>query len=175
MNGLEGLAFFKHFVEGKRLRLHTPPEVRAMLWEGRLASPMGQLWDGAAFRAMRFEDYFDHAPLPFDETRAVGPFTIRARRTVHHVPTCAILVEHGGRTLGYSADTAFDPSLIAWLEAADLIIHETNFGPAHTPYHALAALPEPLRRKMRLVHYPDSFDLAASTIAPLREGEVVTV
>ena len=31
MNGLEGAAFFKHFAEGKRLRLVTSPEVRASI------------------------------------------------------------------------------------------------------------------------------------------------
>jgi ribonuclease BN (tRNA processing enzyme) len=82
-------------------------------------------------------------------------------------------VEAGGRTLGYSADTAFDPELIAFLEPADLIIHETNFGPAHTPYSALAALPAELRAKMRLIHYADGFDTEASNIVALREGEVL--
>ena len=40
---------------------------------------------------------------------------------------------------------------------------------------ALAALPAPLRQKMRLVHYPDEFDREASVIAPLRQGELVEV
>ena len=96
---------------------------------------------------------------------------IRARRTRHHVPTSALLIEAAGRKLGYSSDTAFDPELIAFLEPADLIIHETNFGPAHTPYSALASLPEELRARMRLIHYADSFDVGASNITPLREGE----
>ena len=84
-------------------------------------------------------------------------------------------MECAGRTLGYSADTAFDPDLISFLSAADLIIHETNFGPAHTPYSSLAALPAELRSKMRLVHYPDSFDLASSNITPLLEGQILRV
>lgn len=85
----------------------------------------------------------------------------------------ALLVEAAGRTLGYSSDTAFDPELIAFLDPADLIIHETNFGPAHTPYAALAALPAEIRGRMRLIHYPDGFDVAASAITALREGEVL--
>ena len=62
---------------------------------------------------------------------------------------------------------------IAFLEPADLIIHETNLGPAHTPYAALAALPAELRARMRLIHYADGFDTATSTITALREGEVL--
>ena len=103
-----------------------------------------------------------------------GPFRIRARRTVHHVPTSALLVEAGGRTFGYSADTAFDPALIDFLSPADLILHETNLGPAHTPYDSLAALPADLRARMRLIHYPDGFDTSGSAIAALEEGEVLT-
>ena len=82
-------------------------------------------------------------------------------------------MEAGGRTLGYSADTAFDPGLIDFLSAADLIIHETNLGPAHTPYEQLAALPADLRARMRLIHYPDGFDTSGSAIAALSEGEVL--
>ncbi|HEY8427763.1 MAG TPA: hypothetical protein VIL20_05285, partial [Sandaracinaceae bacterium] len=87
----------------------------------------------------------------------------------HHIPTTAFRIRAGGRTLGYSADTAFDPSLIAWLAEADLVVHETNYG-IHTPYASLATLPAELRAKMRLIHYPDDFDLAASRIEPLVQG-----
>ncbi|MCZ7678706.1 MAG: hypothetical protein M5U28_08020 [Sandaracinaceae bacterium] len=79
-----------------------------------------------------------------------------------------------GRTLGYSADTAFDPSLVEWLSEADLFVHETNYG-IHTPYASLAALPPELRARMRLIHYPDDFDLAASAIEPLEAGRRYTV
>jgi ribonuclease BN (tRNA processing enzyme) len=173
MNGLEGVAFYKHFVQKRRLVLVSSPEVRSAVWEERLKASMGVLWDGAQFRQMTFDDYFEHIALSWEGDVSVGPFRIRARRTLHHVPTSALLVEAGGRRLGYSSDTAFDPELIAFLEPADLIIHETNLGPAHTPYAALAALPEELRTRMRLVHYPDHFDVGASAIAALREGEIL--
>jgi hypothetical protein len=41
----------------------------------------------------------------------------------------------------------------------------------HTPYAELAMLPDALRRKMRLIHYPDSFDAKTSNIDVLRQGE----
>jgi ribonuclease BN (tRNA processing enzyme) len=171
MNGLEGVAFYKHFVEGKRLKLVTSPELREVIWEQRLQASMGSLWDGQRLRSCTFDDYFEHVPLSWADETSVGPFRLRARRTLHHVPTSALLVEAAGKKLGYSADTAFDPGLIAFLEPADLIIHETNFGPAHTPYTALAALPAGLRARMRLIHYDDGFDTEASNIRALREGE----
>jgi ribonuclease BN (tRNA processing enzyme) len=173
MNGLEGIAFFKHFAEGKRLALATSPEVRANIWDERLKASMGVLWDGERFSNKIFEDYFDHQPLSWTEENRIGPFRIRTRRTRHHVPTTALLVEAAGRVLGYSADTAFDPDLIAFLSPAQLIIHETNYGPAHTPYASLAALPAELRARMRLIHYPDGFDIGASNIHALEEGEVL--
>lgn len=173
MNGLEGVAFYKRFAEQRRVKLVTSAEVRATIWSQRLEASMSALWDGQQFHRLGFDDYFEHIPLPWTEPLTVGPFRIHARRTVHHVPTSALLVEAAGRTLGYSADTAFDPELIAFLAPADLIIHETNLGPAHTPYASLAALPSALRARMRLIHYADTFDTATSAIVPLREGEIL--
>lgn len=175
MNGLEGFAFYKHFVEQRKLTLVASTEVRTALWEPRLQAPMGQLWDGAHSKAMSFEDYFDYQQLQWGEATQVGPFTIRARRTIHHVPTSALLISAGGRTLGYSADTAFDPTLIEFLGGADLIIHETNHGPGHTAYEDLLTLDQRLRRKMRLIHFADHFDTAGSQIAVAKQGEVISL
>jgi ribonuclease BN (tRNA processing enzyme) len=172
MNGLEGVAFFKHFVDRRRLKLVAAPEVRAQIWP-RLEASMGQLWDGQQLRRLGPEDYFEDIALSWNAPARIGPFEIRARQTLHHVPTSALLIEAAGRKLGYSADTAFDPLLLEFLAPADLIIHETNFGPAHTPYEALAALPPPLRAKLRLIHYWDGFDTDASVIPVVREGDVL--
>jgi len=95
-------------------------------------------------------------------------------RSVHSIPTRALRIRAGGRCLGLSADTAFDPALIDWLAEADLIVHETGHGP-HTPYEKLAELPARLRAKMRLIHYPDDFDAAASLIEPLVPGRSYAV
>jgi ribonuclease BN (tRNA processing enzyme) len=172
-NGLEGLAFYKRFVEGKRLGLAASPEVRSAIWEGRLRASMDTLWDGRQHRPMAFDDYFTFIPLPWDERTVVGPFSIRSRRTRHLIPTSALFVEAAGRTLSYSSDTAFDPDLIDFLAPADLVIHETNLGPSHTGYTDLVSLPRALRARMRLIHYPDGFDFAGSLIEPLVEGETL--
>jgi hypothetical protein len=42
-------------------------------------------------------------------------------------------------------------------------------------YEALAALEPELRSRMRLIHYPDGFDIDGSCITPLRQGERLTV
>jgi ribonuclease BN (tRNA processing enzyme) len=175
MNGLEGVAFYKHFVDRKRLRLVTSPDARSNIWDERLKASMSALFDGNQTRALGFDDYFELVALSWTDAIEVGPFRIRARKTIHHVPTSALFIEAAGRSLGYSSDTAFDPTLIDFLAPADLIVHETNFGPAHTPYASLAALPAELRSRMRLNHYPDSFDCEGSCIEPLREGQVLRV
>jgi ribonuclease BN (tRNA processing enzyme) len=90
MNGLEGVTFHKHFVENKRVRLVTSPEVRAAIWDARLKASMSALWDGQQFRQLGFDDYFEHVPLGWADDNVVGPFRIRARRTLHHVPTSAL-------------------------------------------------------------------------------------
>ena len=108
-----------------------------------------------------------NALRPDDSVQLIGPFSIECRRTIHHIPTTALRIRAGGRSLGYSADTAFDPSLVVWLAEADLFVHETNYG-VHTPYFKLADLPAELRRKMRLIHYPDGFEQSMSTIELLR-------
>ena len=175
MNGLEGVAFFNRFAENKRLRLHTTADVRSVIWDQRLRAPMETLWDGIEYKKLGFDDYFDFAPSPWNDEFDIGPFHITLRRTKHHVPTSAMLVRAGGATFGYSSDTAFDPELIAFLAKADLIVHETNFGPAHTAYSDLLTLPAEIRARMRLIHYSDLFNPETSEIRCLVEGETLAL
>lgn len=175
-SGLEGLGYFSHFVVGRKMTVLAHPEVAERLWDGHLAAGMERLIEtpGGEPRPRRFEDFFHHVPLAYDAPVSFGPFTLECRRTYHHLPCTALRIRAAGRCLAYSADTGFDERLIAWLAEADLVLHETNHG-VHTPYAMLAALPAELRRKMRLIHYPDDFDLAASAIAPLEQGRRYTV
>ncbi len=175
-SGLEGFGFFSHFVLGRRARLVAHPEVVAELWPHHLAGGMRQLIDAVHHQPHSHElaDFFDVTELSEADGVSVGPFRVEARRTVHHIPTFALRLTAGDRALGWSSDTAFDPGLIAWLGEADRVVHETNHG-AHTPYAKLAALPEALRQRMWLTHYPDAFDLDGSVIEPLRQGQVYEV
>ena len=105
----------------------------------------------------------------------IGPLLIERRYTRHHIPTTALRVSLEGRArplFGYSADTAFDPTLIRWLSEADLVIHETNFG-VHTPLSELMLLPESIRSRMRLIHYPDALEPETAPIPCLREGTIL--
>lgn len=173
-SGIEGYAFFNRFALHRLPTLASHPEAMARLWEGHMAAGMEQLILDGVSHAMSIDDYFDVKPLSYASAVQLGPFSIECRRTNHHVPTTAFRITGGGRTLGISADTSFDPELIAWLSTSDLFIHETNYG-IHTDYRKLAALPPELRARMRLIHYPDDFDLDGSVIEPLRQGRRYTV
>jgi ribonuclease BN (tRNA processing enzyme) len=176
-SGLEGLLFFYRFVLNRKPQLIAHPEVAAKLWTGHLAASMEWTMDdvGQPLRRHEPEEYYDQLSLPEAQPLQVGPFAIQGRKTIHNIPTTALKISAAGRTLGLSADTAFDPTLIDWLKAADFIVHEAGGGFMHTPYEKLLGLPEDLRGRMRLVHYPDRFDVDASAIEPLRQGQIYTV
>jgi ribonuclease BN (tRNA processing enzyme) len=168
-SGLEGAAFYNQLVLRRPLTLLTHPLVMADLWDRYLAATLNASGDRSV------SDFFDHRPLSEDTPIDFGPFQIECRRTQHSVPTFALRLTAGGRTLALSSDTAYDPSLIDWLATgADLIVHETNVGP-HTPYEKLAELPSEIRSRMRLYHYPDDFDIATSLIEPLAPGRLYDV
>ncbi|WP_406698051.1 MBL fold metallo-hydrolase [Singulisphaera sp. Ch08] len=179
-SGLEDLGYYSYFALGRRARLAMHPEVSAKLWDGLLAAGMAEVQmepDGPTIQK-QLDDYFDLIPLNTAKPVSVGPFAIECRRTIHPIPTTAFRIQAGGRTLAFSADTAFDPTLIDWLAPADLIVHEVTVlghSGVHTPYEKLVALPADLRKKMRLIHYPDDFDFAASVIEPLHQGRSYTV
>jgi ribonuclease BN (tRNA processing enzyme) len=178
--GLEDFGYFCHYGLGRKAKLLMHPEASARLWDGLLAAGMGVVQAGPDRPPERrsLGDFFELIDL--DETRPApcGPFAIECRRTIHAVPTHALRITAGGRVLGFSADTAYDPGLIEWLSAADLIVHEatsmTHSG-VHTPYEKLAALPPAIRAKMRLTHLPDDFDIEDSAIEALRAGMVYEI
>lgn len=177
--GLEDLGYYSSLVLDRRARVLMHPDVSANAWTGLLAAGMEVTLrpDGPPIRH-QFADYFELIDL--DEARPVacGPFAVECRRTIHPVPTTAFKVTAGGRTLGFSADSAFDPGLIDWLAPSDLIVHEATSAVhtgVHTPYENLAALPVELRSRMRLTHCPDDFDPGPGGIELLRQGGCYTL
>lgn len=188
-NGLESFGFHRRILRLSdarlpRPRLHASQAVAERLWS-RLAPAMDQPFGDT--RPSTLEDYFEVRILTPGREQEVGDggggsgrggdgrLTVRCRTTKHSVPTLGLLVSHAGATLGWSGDTPFEQAHIDWLSAADVIVHESNLGPAHTPIEALNAQSEALRAKMRLIHLPDDFDPRTTDIAILREGEVIHV
>jgi ribonuclease BN (tRNA processing enzyme) len=176
-SGLEGIGLFSRFLLDRRLTLLAHPRVSECLWQNHLADGMGRLFrvPGEPPEVRHLEDFFDLIPLSEAAPTQIGPFAIETRATRHTLPTTGFRIRAAGRCLGYSADTAFDLSLIEWLSVADLIVHESGPGLLHTPYEELAALPATLKNRMRLIHYPDDFEVSASVIEPLRQGHCYAV
>ncbi len=179
-SGLEDYAYFSFFILKRKARLLAHPDISARLWPNLLAAGMDRavIRDDAPPRAMTRTDYFDVIDL--DEARpiAFGPFSVECRPTRHSIPATAFRVACGGRSIGFSADTAFDPTLIDWLAPCDLIVHEATTAassPVHTPLARLAELPESLRRRLRLIHYPDELDAASCPIEMLRQGRCYAI
>jgi CRP-like cAMP-binding protein len=100
---------------------------------------------------------------------------LETRWNLHPIPTNGFRITVDGRTFGYSADTQYDPALLAarglpaphldrllhffWTPegapTADLVYHEAGIPPIHTDKAMLGALPEALRERMEIVHIAD--------------------
>jgi ribonuclease BN (tRNA processing enzyme) len=173
VSGLEGLAFYSHFLLSRKVRLAAHPSVSEPLWNKCLAGGMQRTKPelGMPEIERRFDDFFELHDVTEQQAWTTGPFTISVRPATHSLPTTSIFVEAAGRKFGYSADTAYDPRLIEWLSRADLIVHEANGGYPHTPYSQLAQLPADLRKKMFVVHYPDGFDPPGREVELLKQGQ----
>jgi ribonuclease BN (tRNA processing enzyme) len=175
-SGVEGFLWFSRFALGKKATLALHDDVRARLWDGHLAAGMEQLLvEGGRTQRLTLDDVATCVSLPADAPTQVGPFSIEARRTVHHIPTYALRVRAGGASVSFSADTAWDEGLLAWLLEADLVVHEAGHGPAHTPLERLLALPEATRARLRLTHLGDDVDRDALPIEALAEGRALVV
>ncbi len=57
----------------------------------------------------------------------IGPFTITARRVLHPIEAFAFRIEHDGRTLVYSGDTATCDALVELAQGADVLLAEAAF------------------------------------------------
>ncbi len=175
-SGLEDYGYYCYFALNRRGRLLMHPDVSSKLWSGMLSASMGevQIEPDGPVTTTRVDDFFEIISLSETKATTSGRFSIECRRTIHPIPTTAFRIRAGGRTLGFSADTAYDAGLIEWLSSADLIVHEVTahaHSMVHTPYEKLAALPTAIRDKMRLIHYSDDFDFASSVIEPLHQGK----
>ena len=176
-NGLESFGFWRALQRLRessttRPQLHITAPVAARVWE-KLAPAMDAFVKGA--RPCSLADFFDVHTLSSEAASTIAGLTVQCRFTKHPVPTIGLLLSDGARTLGWSSDTPFEQAHVDWLNRADLIVHESNLGPSHTPIEKLNGLPNAIRAKMRLIHLPDGFDASSTDIKILRAGDVLEV
>lgn len=172
-NGLESLGFFRRIrrlrgLEQALPRLWCARETADRLWH-KLAPAMA----GGLGRTLA--DFYDLRILTPGETHEVAGLRVECRVTTHPLHCLGFRIRHpDGAMLGWSGDSAYEPAHLEWLSAADTIVHEAGGpAPAHTEAAQLAALPEPLRNKLRVLHIPDGWDSAG--LAHLSDGELLRV
>ena len=112
------------------VRLHDPrgpfPKIPLYGPEGtaeRLAKMSNGAIDGDG--TLDVESVFEVSPLVAE--RQIGPFAIRTARMNHPVETFGIRVEHGGRSLTYSGDSAESEALIDLAADTDLFLCEAAY------------------------------------------------
>ncbi len=69
--------------------------------------------------------YMFHTLRP--DTFSIGPFTVTADRVEHPVETYGVRIEHDGKVLAYSADTAPCDALVRLAAGADAFLCEASY------------------------------------------------
>lgn len=175
VNGLESVAFYRRFRERRKVDLWAQDQVLEDLWPKRLQVALEPMFNGEGWGTNTCDDYFNFNSLAIGDVIQIGPFSVEAYLTLHHLRATALKISVGGKSFGYSCDTRFDPQLIEFLSSADLIFHETNVGPGHSNYDLLKSLPAETHEKIRLVHYQDDFVEEPSQIRCARQGEIYSL
>jgi len=176
-NGLESFGFWRNFkrqdgTQPTQPRLHTHRQAAARMWE-KLAPAMDG--KGRVDPPRTLETFYALHEIEPSPAATIAGLTVECRYTQHPITTVGLKVSDGRATLAWSGDTPFEQAHVDWLSDADLIVHETSAGAAHTPIEQLNELPDELRRKMRLIHVPDDFDQSVTDMKALHEGEVLRI
>jgi ribonuclease BN (tRNA processing enzyme) len=178
-NGLEEIAFWRMFFAPQlpRPRLAVMRSLKETLWLNRLFAAMGHVEEEGRKGEMQLDDYFETITYEENEVLTFGipGFELIPHRTRHLIPTAGFKARYRGRSLGYSADTEYDPALMEFFADCDVIIHETGKGIGHTNLNDLLALPEKTRDRLMLIHIADDYDIKHSPIPVLEEGRVYRV
>jgi ribonuclease BN (tRNA processing enzyme) len=77
-------------------------------------------------RKLRLQELFGFTTPSSGE---LGPFALSFVTVNHPIPTSAVRITHGDRSLVYSADTGESPELVSLAHGADVFLCEASFGP----------------------------------------------
>lgn len=171
VNGLEAFGFTHWLLRRKdpsrpRPRVHATSAVLDRLWS-RLAPAMDQQG------TVGLHEYFETRTLVPGTLAQIAGLHVECRVTTHMIPTIGLRLRSGDSSIGWSGDTGFEQAHIDWLSECSAVVHETSSPPFHTPVSDLLALPEDVRRKIRLIHAPDDFDAASCPLPLLKEGDII--
>jgi ribonuclease BN (tRNA processing enzyme) len=141
--------------------LYAPAPMLDYLWSEQRARGVVS---AASIRGGRATLDRHFTPVALEAPHDFGSFALTYWHTQHIPHTYAYRFDFGNCALGYSGDTAYDPELIAWLDACDLVLHDVTWPPwwddvempkLHAPLANLLELPEAFQRKTLLCHYDE--------------------
>lgn len=82
--------------------------------------------------------YMEAVALPPDGSTQIGSTRISFAPAIHSVEAVHVRLEHEGRCLAYSGDTAPSPKLVELARNCDLLVHEVSGNPGQEePAHAV--------------------------------------
>ena len=119
------------------------------------------------FNRLSYEDASIGKPLEEGSAVSIGPFTLHFKHTTHPAPALAMKIESESGSFGYSADTAWNDSLVDFFSGVDLLLCESslyNKFKGRVPGHLTAGEAGLLAKKagvgqLVLTHMPHFGDL----------------
>lgn len=87
----------------------------------------GHVKDVNSFQSLTYKDISKGIAYIPDQKIEVGPFKIEVLETKHPVACYAMKISVDGKTLIYTADTAYFEELVEFAEGADMLLCESNF------------------------------------------------
>lgn len=171
---------FHKILEDRRVSLYTTPTILASFLRKYVAIT-GEPED-------RLRRLFVYRPVTLGTPVGINGAEVRFFASLHAIPTIGFECFLGGKSLVYSADTLYDPVKIEAMRAAGvlgarraaallrfpwhhgLVIHEAGVPPIHTPIEQLAAMPDDVKRRLRIIHVAESAIPAGSGLKLARTG-----
>ncbi|NBC30617.1 MAG: MBL fold metallo-hydrolase [Spirochaetes bacterium] len=174
IGGLEEVMLVNRYVAGRKPTIHITEHFQDLLWNLSLrgGAEYNERHDGVA---LTFPDFWNikrpshRRKLPREGTEFnVGSINIKTFRTRHY-PEQALSWEDAFHSEGlliddrvlFTGDTQFDPELIDIFDKKykiETIFHDVQFftGGIHAGLEEVATLPASVRKRILLMHYPDS-------------------
>jgi len=174
IGGLEEVMLMNRYAAKRKPNIVITKEYQVLLWENSLKGG-GAFNECRAGKYLNFEDFWKPIrpkPVPGDPRLCVvtvgGDLKLKLFRTMH-IPDSAKGWQDSALSYGliiddrvlFSSDTRFDPGMILGFDAQyhfERIFHDcqTFTGGVHASMDELGTLPEAVKKRMYLVHYPDA-------------------
>ncbi|WP_064092153.1 MBL fold metallo-hydrolase [Rossellomorea aquimaris] len=83
--------------------------------------------DKNGFHSLTYKELMKANEYNSQSTLSIGPFTVTFIKTKHPVPCFGMRIEADGKSIFYTADTAYLESFVSFGKDADLLLCECNF------------------------------------------------